>query len=469
MVTSADWMPEDDPPDRDEDDSGNLVKFPHRFVRGDHAELADALLRCLAPTRADLVHVEGALHRYEAESGLWSEVPIERQRRIVKGFAGSALGAEKTLLVGVPAANGASVFAGDEVHTPEFFGAAHAGLAFSDCFVAIESDGRVTRRPHDRRHRARVAYPFPYTPEAHSEPWDEFLAGTFEPDSDADEKIALIQEFFGAALVGASTKFQRALLFSGNGNDGKSTLLDVVQSVFPPGSVTSIPPQRMGEDYRRAKLVGKLLNVVSELPEADIIESESLKAVITGDLMEARPIREAAFDFRSVAGHAFAANRLPGTNDNSLGFWRRWIVVPCNRTLLPHQVDPELAVKLRAQDPAALAAWMIAGASRLVARGRYEIPDSCAGAVAKWRKGADQIALFVDDCCEETTDIMGTTSMRLYESYRKWAEKNGHRTVTSHKFGQRMQVLYPGARRSEKGQTYPVMVKAADMYHGGGD
>lgn len=464
-MTADGYVPESG---EDEDDSpadgGNVVRFPHRFVRGDHAELADALIRCLAPTRSDLVHVEGALHCYSPESGLWSEVPIERQRRIVKSFAGSPLGAEKTLLVGVPAANGASVFAGDEVHMPEFFGSAHPGLVFSDCFVAIESDGRVTRRPHSRHHRARVAYPFPYTPDAHSEPWDEFLVGTFSPDSDADEKIALIQEFFGAALVGAATRFQRALLFVGNGNDGKSTLLDVVQSVFPPGSVTSIPPQRMGEDYRRAKLVGKLLNVVSELPEADIIESESLKAVITGDLMEARPIREATFDFRSIAGHAYAANRLPGTNDNSLGFWRRWIVMPCNRTLTQDQIDPELATKLRAQDPAALAAWMIAGAARLIARGHYLIPDSCTSAALAWRQGADQIALFVKDCCDDTSHIMGTTVMRLYESYRKWAEKNGHKCVSSHKFGQRMHALYPDAKHAEDGTRFPVMVRAAETY-----
>lgn len=158
--------------------------------------------------------------------------------------------------------------------------------------------------------------------------------------------------FFGACILGIAPRYQRACLATGEGENGKSTLADIVIACMPAGTTSAIAPQDWGQEYRRAMLVGKHLNAVGELPEREIIASESFKAIVTGDPIVGRVIRESPIIFRPRAGHYFAANRLPGTSDQSEGFWRRLIVLTFNGSFEGDPTrDPEMGAKVMAERP----------------------------------------------------------------------------------------------------------------------
>jgi len=145
---------------------------------------------------------------------------------------------------------------------------------------------------------------------------------------------------------------------------------------MPAGTTSAIAPQDWAQEYRRAMLVGKHLNAVGELPEREIIASEAFKAIVTGDPIVGRIIRESPMTFRPKAGHYFAANRLPGTSDQTEGFWRRFVVLTFNRNLKDDPTrDPEIVSKLLTELPE-IVSWLLEGAARLIRAKAYTIPSS---------------------------------------------------------------------------------------------
>ena len=435
------------------------------FRRGDHAELADRLLRALERDRRHLVHDEARIHVYERGTGLWRPQSPPILRRIVKRFAGlPCKWGGGALRVKLPDANGAAALAGDEVHAEEFFTAAPTGISFRNGFLALGADGTLVLRPLAPEHRARWGYDFEYAPGASCPRWLAFLGEAFEGEADAVERIGLLQEFVGAALLGIATRFQKALCCLGQGSNGKGVLLAVMDGLMPPGTVESIAPQFWTNEYRLARLAGKLLNTVNELPEFELLDTEVVKCVISGDPTTARHIREAPFRFSPRAAHIFAANRLPRTSDSTHGFWRRFIVLVFNRIVAEARQIPTLAADILAAERAAIVCWALEGAARALRQRGYTVPTSSKKALEEWRADADPLRRFLIECARKPAEGQaGARGKEVYAAYKAWCRENDARPLAQNVFGSRLRSAGFGSHHTDKGWEYPFVVTG----HGG--
>jgi P4 family phage/plasmid primase-like protien len=451
------------------DDDG--VGCDRTFQRGDHVELAERLVEALRAQAC--VFADGYFYEYDAKRGIFVIAGNARLSRIVQGFAGVRVEAtHKPLGIRAADVSGAIKLASDRAADPDFFNNARPGIVFADAFVQVEAD-RTAVHAHSPEHRARFAYDFDYCRNAAPAMLLEFFEQIFCQDSEEERacKIALIQEYVGISLLGLATRYQRAIVFVGAGANGKSALTTIIQGCMPPGSVCAIPPQQVGQEYRRALLAGKLLNIVSELPEADILDSESWKAIVAGDLTTGREIRKAPITFRPIAGHIYSANRLPGTSDQSHGFWRRLVIVLFDRIFAVHEQDTTLADRIVATERPAVVSWALAGAQRVMREGRYTLPASSTAAVADWQQVSDPVRAFVEERCErlplDAPTSSGCPAALLYRAYMDWARDNGHGLLASNKFSQRMSSLQLPSRRTSVGNFYPVKLRGADGGSGG--
>ena len=342
------------------------------FQRGDEAEIAVHLLDELATTEA-VVHDEGQFYRYQEATGLWEVIEDEEISRAIQGFAGSRVLKDKhttTLRITAAVVRGTRVLAAARARTQGFFENALPGFAFSNGFVRVDGNG-LHLEPHSASHRARAGFSFPFDPSARAVRFEQFRAEVFAGDPDADEKSQCLQEFGGACLIGRATRPAKALVLTGEGRNGKSTYQDIIAATIPEGAKESIPPHYWEMEYYREKLRGKLLNLVPELPKADILRSEAFKAITAGDTIVARAIRKAPIRFRPVAGHLFAANTLPAVDDASRAFWGRIIVIPFNNVFSVDQgnADTDLASTIIATELPGVVLWALHGAARLLSRG----------------------------------------------------------------------------------------------------
>ncbi len=436
------------------------------FDRGDETEVAFALLERLATTTG-AVYDEGGFWQYSAETGLWIAVPEDVISRHVQDLAGSNVATEKgsrDLKVSAKMVRGARELAAGRACRRGFFDEAQAGFAFANGFVRVDAAG-IHIGPHSPNHRARASYPFAFDPKARAPRFEQFLDEVFAGDADAAEKKMLLQEFTGASLTGRATRQAKAIVTVGEGRNGKSTLQEIISAIFPAECRESIPPQNWEQEYYRERLKGKLLNTVAELPKADILRSEAFKAIIAGDTITARAIRRSPIQFKPIAGHILAANTLPAIDDCSKAFWARILVVTFNNEFSEQKgnVDRDLARTIIYKELPGLATWALEGAARLLAQGSgasYTVPAGHHAALAEWRLRADQVAEFLAEKTEPTTDPSKRTSgLALYAAYTTWAEVNGHRVMASNKFGERVKALGVRHVKPKDQRLYDVVLK----------
>ena len=425
------------------------------FQRGDGVEIAERLLWTIDDNRANLVSDEGDIYHYE--NGVWLKAPVTQLKTLMYAFAGSYVveTPNRRLRINDDTVKGALNIARAMIEEEGAFSEAPVGLTFKNGFLEVSSTGaRLVR--HSREQKQRVGYAFNWREGARSEAFESFIFSFFKNDADATEKVAFIQELFGASLIGLATKFQKCAVFLGDGENGKDTLLDVLQTVFPEDTVCAIGPHDWGREYYRAALVGQKLNVIGELPKKDLDEGESFKAVVTGTKISGRETYGHLFFFRPVAGHIFAANNAMGSSDFSHGFYRRFGVVTFNRVFVGEEKDINIATKM-ALEKEAIVQWMVEGAIRLMKNGAYTLPASHSQELQAWKLQSDNVAAF----CEELAPDGETRATALYNAYRTWAEQNGHKACSSTKFGVRLKKLlkergWGEVRRDALGAVYPV-------------
>ncbi len=433
------------------------------FERGDEAEIAGHLVEALTTTEP-VVFDEGQFWRYSADSGLWDTVLDEEISRVIQRLAGARVLKDQhtaVLRISANVVRGSRELAAARAKVPGFFDNAVPGFVFSNGFVRVDATG-IHLESHSPGHRARFGYPFPFDATAAAPRFRQFRAEVFDGDADAEQKNQCLQEFTGLSLIGRATRPAKALVLIGEGRNGKSTYQEIISAPFPESARGSVPPHCWEQEYYRELLRGKLLNLVPELPKADIMRSEAFKAITAGDIIVGRAIRQAPVRFRPLAGHLFAANSLPAVDDASRAFWARVVLIPFSNEFSVDKgnADTDLAATIIADELPGIILWALEGAARLLARGPragYTIPSSHHAALAEWRLRADQVAEFLSEMTTPTTtSAMRTPGRLLFDTYVAWAKRDGHRPLASNNFGVRVKALGVPWAKPDKQILYSV-------------
>ncbi|MBI3203284.1 MAG: hypothetical protein HYZ29_17230 [Myxococcales bacterium] len=415
----------------------------------------------------------GSLWAYDERLGTWIKMRREELSQRVQSYSGKLVAGQKgphPLKLKHSDVSGIVKTLNEKLSSPDFFEHASAGIAFSNGFLLATAEGSELRT-HSPKNRATMRLGFAYNPSAAAPGFGTFLRDVFRDDADAAEKISLLQEHAGACLLGVAAKYQLAVVLLGSGANGKSTLLDIETGVFPPEWRASIPPHAWGHEYNRSLLPGIRINAVNELPDRELMASEMIKAIISGDEVQARFIREQPFTFRPIAGQLFAANDLPAVTDQSHGLWRRFVVVSFNRIFAEHEMVRGLAESILKEERAGIINWMLVGAQRLMQRASYTVPPSSDKIKDTWKKGPDSVASFIDEEMVPIADRPnGISAKKLgymrageaYDEYTRYCRRNGYRSVSARKFAERLKVL--GIKRAEdrQGRWYSIREREFD-------
>ena len=447
-----------------------------RITRGDDVELAQVLLEDLRAEHGQVVFAEGYFYRYDAEAGIWRPWELSTIGLRVHGFAGTVV-AGKPLQMGNGKVLGTLGCARREVEQPDFFHAAPPGIAFANCFLTVEGKA-IVARPHAAEHRARAQLPYAYRPGAACPLWLDTLGGVWRDDADLQAKADFLGQFIGACMLGMAWRYERNPVLVGlKAGNGKSTVLRVLQGLFRPEQVAAVSPQDLKHEYSRAKLRGVLLNVVSELPGRELMDTASWKAIVSGDIIGGRNPGEPVIFFKCVAGQLYACNDLPPVADSSGGPWRRFAPLEFNRSF-EGDADKEIGLgdRILRTELEGVAAWAIGCAQVLLERGDLELPQSAAARRDAWRHDSDQVLQWAQE--ELDTDEGGRpvavelrpgearqgdyplASNDLYGLYRKWATMNGHAPLSAVKWASRLEGLGAPRHRFNSGVRWACTLRS---------
>lgn len=285
-----------------------------------------------------------------------------------------------------------------------------------------------------------VSVPFDYDPHA-SPPaaWLQFLHSIWPND---EPSIALLQEYVGYVLSGR-TDMQKMLLLIGPTRSGKGTIARMLAELVGRGHVAGPTLASLGTNFGLSPLLGKPLAIVSDArlgsAPADAVV-ERLLSITGEDMLTVDRKFKDPWSGKLSTRFVILSNELPKFRDASGAIANRLVILQMTKSFLGRE-DRALDRHLRAELPGILL-WSLQGLDRLVRNGRFTVPSSSDDATNLMMDLASPVSAFVRERCRRgpTEDV---SRDGLYDSWKVWAEDNGHRAGAKSTFGRDIRAVVP--------------------------
>jgi len=212
------------------------------------------------------------------------------------------------------------------------------------------------------------------------------------------EDIPVIQEAVGYCLY-RKYDLAKAFMFLGDGANGKSTLLRLIIAMLGEKNIAAPALQDLIYDrFAKAQLYGKLANIHADLPPTRLAHTGIFKMLTGQDRIYGQKKHQDPFDFYNYAKLLYSANELPGTNDMSEAFWRRWIVIKCPNhfPIGDPKTDTKILDKLTTPNElSGFLNWALAGLKRLLQQGHFTETKTREEIEDEWTMRTDNLRAFV--------------------------------------------------------------------------
>lgn len=245
------------------------------------------------------------------------------------------------------------------------------------------------------------------------------------------EVQARIQEYAGYTLTG-DARHQRAQLWLGSGANGKGVLANVLQALH--GYVAAVSLNDL-DGFKLSVLIGASLVYCDEIPRTKINE-QLIKSLIAGERVMVDRKYKDPLSMNLKAKWLVLGNHMPNITDHSVGFWRRWDVVPFTVTIPAAQRDPLLADKIISEELSGVLNWALAGLVRLQARGGFspELPKALSAFIQEAKVETNSVLAWMTDNEVTTTNAVTVPKTEVYEHYKTWCKSNGVAAQASPRF-----------------------------------
>jgi len=275
--------------------------------------------------------------------------------------------------------------------------------------------------------------PITYDPEADCPNIKEFFSQVVRP-----EDVPVLQEIFGYCLY-RGYPIQKAIMFLGQGANGKSTTLSLLIEFLGKANVSSISLQDLGESrFACASLYSKLANIYPDITDKALHKTGIFKMVTGGDMLTAERKFQDPFNFYNYAKLIFSANKLPEAKDDTDAYFRRWIFINFPHTFEGDQRDPNIIDKLTTDEElSGLLNFALEGLKRLLENKSFTNSSTTDEMRELYQRLASPIAAFVMDCIEISPEEF-IVKDDLYASFIEYCTEKGLPVVAKNVFSMRL-------------------------------
>jgi P4 family phage/plasmid primase-like protien len=270
---------------------------------------------------------------------------------------------------------------------------------------------------------------------------------------------------------------EKAAILIGNGENGKSVFLNLIEEFIGPHNVVHRELQDFDEDgFSANNLEGKLANLATEIGEQELDDTTTFKKLTGRDTIDARVKYESPVTFENFATLMFATNEMPVFDQDNHAIWRRWVYVD-----FPYSFDP---TDPAAKDPIPKSRLM----KRLTSADQLEaLLVRCQQEIQRWhendvgffsdsmqpdevrekmKKAAEPIFNFTSACLRPSDDDDEYTKKETVRAaYRAYANEEDLPSIPESEFGRRLLAksdvrVEPGRHRIDgtPTQTYDGVV-----------
>lgn len=253
-------------------------------------------------------------------------------------------------------------------------------------------------RPHRKEDYLQTCIPWAYNARAQCPELMRCLDTYFGGDHDGELKIAALQEFFGYCLM-PHARYKKALLCVGESDCGKSTIPYLLRQLLGSENIAAVSVEDMDDPRKRAPLLGKLVNLLTELTSDAMIADGGFKTLVSieepilFDPKHLAPVMDTP-----VSKHVIVTNKKPRINDKSNATYRRLLLIHFNHVIPASEQDTTVWDRLKAEIDGVLS-WALEGAQRLYENGG-QFSDPGKEEITEYRQDQNPMNTFLTHYCE---------------------------------------------------------------------
>ena len=298
----------------------------------------------------------------------------------------------------------------------------------------LETD---TLLPHDPKYRFTYQLPIIHNTKSICPKTEAFMEQVLSP-----KQKTIIEEWIGYYFY-RNYMFKKAIIFVGDGDTGKTTLLEVITNLLGRDNLSSISLQKMtGDKFSAAHLYEKHGNIVDELSAKDISDTGAFKMATGGGSITGEYKFGNQFSFCNFSKFTFACNRIPDVNDtNDEAYFNRWMVIRFENTI-KNKIPNFINTLIDEEERSGLFNLAIKGLKRLLEQQRFTYNNTANETKTEMMRSGSSIAMFASDMLEKADDYE-MTKEDMYESYVKYCSEKNLSTQTIKMLGTKLPDYIP--------------------------
>jgi phage/plasmid-associated DNA primase len=241
-----------------------------------------------------------------------------------------------------------------------------------------------------------------------------------------EEAVALLRHLATALAPGWSAV--KYVLLLGDGRNGKSVLMSMMQTLFGPANVSSVSRQKISEDSPAVSdLNGKLLNIIFDGVAVYLKDSGHEKSLVAGEEIGVRMLYQSTLTTVQTNGLFIEGlNKEPKSSDKSSALQERLV-----RFWFKNTYEDDLLFKeemLNARSLGALLSLLLDNYVKREDKAIMLAPTEESKALKIEHMTANSLGMqFIEHLVEkgDPDDLIGMTIQELTDEFRRWRAKDG--------------------------------------------
>jgi P4 family phage/plasmid primase-like protien len=290
---------------------------------------------------------------------------------------------------------------------------------------------------HDPKYKMLQICGCHYAPDMATPVWDKFLADVCCGDEELQSYLVAVLGY----LITGEVAEHKFFSFYGDGGNGKSTLIGLLQYIMGKGggAVGSQMITAKASSFNRnnnnndndyfaflALCKTSRILVCQEAGGGKRLDDERIKAITGGDRIIARPLFGRNFEYDPMFKLLFTTNDRLNISGSDEGIWRRALEFHFRADFKGANRDFGMLGKLKAEAPGILGKLVRSAVRYYDNGGLPQQADAVKTATAEWRHDADPISRFVAEEVERTNSADDFIfSDELWHRFLAWKQEEG--------------------------------------------
>ena len=236
-----------------------------------------------------------------------------------------------------------------------------------------------------------------------------------------------LMEVFGMCMY-RSSEFTQSAILLGEGSNGKSTYIRMIQALLGKENISSLDMSMLGKQFHTGQLAGKLANlgddISNEFQRGDLLAV--FKKVVDGNRIYADVKGIEGFEFEPYTMLVFSANEFPRLADYTDGMLRRIFPIEFNAKFSKTDADydPRISKKITTEKACQRMALLgVMGLQQVFENNGFTPNTASSRRVEEIKADNNTVLSWALESQWTTETLNGAEGLTLYKRYKQWCDE----------------------------------------------